>query len=60
MIGSVERRGYTIAALDLHWKRGNIKLTIGLAKGKQSHDKRATTKDRDWARERERILKTLR
>ncbi|MEM7253240.1 MAG: SsrA-binding protein SmpB [Pseudomonadota bacterium] len=58
LFGAVDRRGYTVVPLDMHWARGNAKLTIGLAKGKQAHDKRATAKDRDWSRERERLLKS--
>ena len=58
LTGAVERRGYTIAVLDMHWSRGRTKLSIGLAKGKRLHDKRASEKERDWSRERERILKT--
>ena len=57
LIGAVERRGYTIVPLDLHWKNGRAKLAIGLAKGKKQHDKRATAKDRDWQRDRQRLLK---
>lgn len=57
LIGAVDRRGYTIVPLDMHWTRGRTKLSIGVAKGKQAHDKRATSKDRDWSRERERLLK---
>ena len=57
LIGSVERKGYTLVPLDLHWSRGRAKLNIGLAKGKKQHDKRATTKDRDWQRQKARILK---
>jgi SsrA-binding protein len=57
LIGAVERKGYTLVPLNLHWKRGRAKLDIGLAKGKKSHDKRATEKDRDWQREKERIMK---
>jgi len=58
LIGLVERKGYTIVPLDLHWKRGRAKLTIGLAKGKQGHDKRADQKKKDWQREKSRILKS--
>jgi SsrA-binding protein len=43
--------------LNLHWKRGRAKLDVGLAKGKKAHDKRATEKDRDWQREKARVLK---
>ena len=58
LTGAVERRGYTIATLDMHWSRGRTKLSIGLAKGKRLHDKRASERERDWSRERERLLKT--
>jgi SsrA-binding protein len=57
LIGAVERKGYTLVPLALYWKRGRAKLEIGLAKGKKEFDKRATDKDRDWQRERNRILK---
>lgn len=57
LIGAVERRGYTLVPLELYWKNGRVKLRIGLAKGKKAHDKRATTKDRDWQREKSRLLK---
>ncbi len=57
LVGAVERRGYTLVPLNLHWKRGRAKLDVGLAKGKKAHDKRATEKDRDWQREKARVLK---
>ena len=57
LIGAVERKGYTILALKLYWKKGRAKVEVGIAKGKQLHDKRTTQKDRDWAREKARILK---
>lgn len=57
LIGAVDRKGYTIVPLDLHWKAGKAKLTIGYAKGKKLHDKRADSKDRDWQRQKGRILK---
>ncbi|WP_027158134.1 SsrA-binding protein SmpB [Methylobacter luteus] len=57
LIGAVERKGYTIVPLNMHWKKGRAKLEIGLAKGKQLHDKRASSKDRDWQREKARIMK---
>jgi SsrA-binding protein len=57
LIGAVERKGYTLIALSLYWKKGKVKAEIGLAKGKQSHDKRAVQKDRDWQREKQRIMK---
>ena len=57
LIGKVERKGNTLVPLDLHWSKGRAKLEIGLAKGKKQHDKRATSKDRDWQRQKARILK---
>jgi SsrA-binding protein len=57
LIGQVERKGYTLVPLALYWKHGRVKLDIGLAKGKKSHDKRASDKERDWKRDKERILK---
>jgi SsrA-binding protein len=57
LIGSVERAGYTMVPLALYWKKGRAKLDIGLAKGKKQHDKRATERDRDWERQKARILK---
>ncbi|WP_293393706.1 SsrA-binding protein SmpB [Nevskia sp.] len=55
--GKVERSGYTIVPLDLHWTHGRAKLNIGLAKGKKLHDKRSTEKDRDWQREKGRTMR---
>jgi len=57
LIGAVERKGYALVPLDLHWRKGRVKLEVGLARGKKQHDKRAANKDRDWARQKERILK---
>ena len=57
LIGAVERKGYTLVPLELHWHKGRAKLDIGLGKGKKQHDKRADRKDRDWQRQKERILK---
>jgi len=57
LIGQVERKGNTLVPLDLHWSKGRAKLNIGLAKGKKQHDKRASKKDADWARQKARILK---
>jgi SsrA-binding protein len=57
LIGAVERRGYTIVPLELYWKNGRAKLQIGLAKGKKQHDKRAVEKDRDWQRNKARLLR---
>nr|BAL54397.1 SsrA-binding protein [uncultured Gammaproteobacteria bacterium] len=58
LIGQVERRGYTLIPLKLYWKNNRAKLEIGLAKGKKLYDKRAAEKERDWQREKQRILKT--
>lgn len=52
-----ERDGYTIVALNLHWRHNRIKVEIATAKGKKDHDKRAATKAREWAREKQRILR---
>lgn len=57
LIGKVERAGYTLVPLDLHYTRGRIKLEIGLAKGKKQHDKRDAEKDKDWKREQQRIMR---
>lgn len=58
LIGKVERAGYTLVPLDLHYVRGRIKLEVGLAKGKKQHDKRAAEKEKDWQREKQRLLRT--
>ena len=55
---AVERSGYTLVPLELYWKAGRAKIRIGVAKGKKQHDKRATEKDRDWQRDKARILRT--
>lgn len=57
LIGKVERDGYAIVATAMYWKKCWVKLEIHLAKGKKAHDKRDTIKDRDWARQKERMLK---
>lgn len=57
LIGSVERKGYTVVPLNLHWQRGRAKMEIGLAKGKKLHDKRAASKEKDWQREKQRLMK---
>lgn len=57
LIGAVERKGYTLIALSLYWKNGRAKLEIGLGKGKKNFDKRADEKNRDWNRQKARILK---
>ena len=60
LIGAVERAGYTLVPLDMHYTRGRIKVEIGLAKGKKQHDKRETEKERDWKREQQRLLRHAR
>ena len=57
LIGKVERAGYTLVPLDMHYKRGRIKLEIGLAKGKKQHDKRQATKERETDREVQRAMR---
>lgn len=57
LVGAVERKGYALVPLDLHWHKGRAKLNVGMAKGKKQHDKRAASKDRDWERQKARILK---
>jgi SsrA-binding protein len=57
LIGKVERAGYTLVPLDLHYARGLVKLAVGLAKGKRQYDKRAAEKEREWSREQQRLLK---
>lgn len=57
LIGAVQRQGYTIVPLNLHWKKGRAKLTIALAKGKKLHDKRETEKRRDWERQKQRLMR---
>lgn len=57
LVGAVERSGYTLVPLKLYWSRGHAKLALGLGKGKKQHDKRASKKEHDWQRQRQRILK---
>lgn len=57
LIGQVERAGYTLVPLNLHFAHGRIKLEIGLAKGKKQHDKRESEKERDWDREKARLMR---
>ena len=56
LIGKVEQRGYTLIPLDLHFAKGRIKLQIALAKGKLKHDKRASEREKEWQREKTRLL----
>lgn len=58
LIGKVEQRGYTLVPLNFHYKGGRVKCEIGLAKGKKLHDKRETEKQRDWEREKARLLRS--
>lgn len=58
LIGKVERAGYALVPLDLHYRNGRIKLDFGLAKGKRQYEKRAAESERDWKREQQRLLKT--
>ena len=57
LVGQVERAGYTMVPLDLHYSKGRIKLAVGLAKGKKQYDKRATIREREWNREQQRLLR---
>jgi len=57
LIGKVQRAGYTLTPLDLHYKNGRIKLAIGLAKGKKQHDKREAIKAREWDRDHQRLMR---
>lgn len=57
LVGAVDRKGYTLVPLELYWKAGRAKLRVGVAKGKKDHDKRDTEKDRDWQRDKARLLR---
>ena len=57
LVGQVERAGYTLVPLNLHYSKGRVKLDVGLAKGKKQYDKRATIKEREWAREQQRLIR---
>jgi SsrA-binding protein len=57
LVGAVERKGYTLVPTAMYWKANRVKLELGLAKGKQDHDKRAAEKDRDWGREKQRTMR---
>jgi len=59
LIGLIERRGYTLIPLSLFWSKGRVKIEIGLAKGKTMYDKRASEKEKDWQREKNRLLKLI-
>jgi len=57
LVGAVDRKGYTVIPTAMYWSRGRAKVEIGLARGKREHDKRRTQKDRDWERQKSRIMK---
>jgi SsrA-binding protein len=57
LIGKVQQAGFTLVPLNLHYAKGRVKIEIGLAKGKKLHDKRATEKERDWQREKQRLVR---
>jgi SsrA-binding protein len=57
LTGLVERKGYTLIALELYWSKNRVKVAVGLAKGKKQHDKRESEKDRDWQRDKARLLR---
>lgn len=58
LIGAVERKGYTLVPTAMYWSKNRVKLELGLAKGKQEHDKRDVEKDRDWQRDKQRALRS--
>jgi SsrA-binding protein len=58
LVGKVEQRGYTLVPLDLHYNKGRIKIEIGLARGKLKHDKREAEREKDWNREKQRLLRS--
>ena len=57
LIGKVEQKGYTLVPIDLHYTKGRVKISIGLAKGKKQHDKRQVEKERDWQREQQQLMR---
>jgi len=58
LIGAVERKGYTLIPLKLYWKNNHVKVAVGIAKGKKEYDKRASLKEKDWLREKDRVMKS--
>lgn len=58
LVGKIEQRGYTLIPLDMHYKKGRIKLEIALGRGKLKHDKRAAERDREWERDKQRLLRS--
>ena len=59
LMGRVDRAGYTLVPINMHFNKGRIKLEIGLAKGKKQHDKRAAIRDRDWNRDKQRLMRSV-
>ena len=59
LVGSVERAGYALIPIDMHYSRSRVKVEIGLAKGKKQHDKRASERDREWRREQQRLIRVM-
>jgi SsrA-binding protein len=57
LVGAIERKGYTLIPLALYWKQNRVKVDIGVARGKQEHDKRDSEKERDWNREKQRVMR---
>ncbi|MGH8173099.1 MAG: SsrA-binding protein SmpB [Rhodanobacteraceae bacterium] len=57
LVGAIERKGYTLIPMALYWKKNRVKVDLGVARGKQEHDKRDTEKERDWNREKQRVMR---
>ena len=57
LVGAVERKGFTLIPLSMYWKDGRAKLELGLGRGKKQHDKRDTEKNRDWERDKARVMR---
>ena len=57
LVGAVERKGYTLVPMAMYWKGNRVKIEIGLARGKQEHDKRNTLKEKDWQRDKQRVMR---
>ena len=57
LVGAIERKGYTLIPLALYWKQNRVKVDLGVARGKQAHDKRDAEKERDWNREKQRVMR---
>ncbi|HEX7339552.1 MAG TPA: SsrA-binding protein SmpB [Rhodanobacteraceae bacterium] len=57
LIGAVERKGFALVTTAMYWKANHVKVEVALARGKQEHDKRDTEKERDWGRDKQRIMR---